>query len=118
MKHKRKSRRDEQPSNLLFWIKDGFCIKCDARTRASTEVSIGRTDSKRALGFLVTRGKAQIDFVLDRDQINDLAAYLRHCPPLLAPRGRKRKQLSLAAMWSPENILSVKRRRKRKGARG
>jgi hypothetical protein len=56
------AKRDEQPTNLLFWFKDGMVMRYDARVAATTKVSIGRTDSKRALGFVVTRGKARLDF--------------------------------------------------------
>ena len=40
-----------------------------------------------------------MDFVLDRDQVAALAAYLQHCalPRLEKPLGRKRRQMSLAA---------------------
>ena len=42
------------------------------------KVSIGQTDSKRALGFTVDRGgKIITDFVLDRDQVAQLTAYLK-----------------------------------------
>jgi hypothetical protein len=34
--------------------------------------------SKRALGFMVSRGKTVMDFVLDKDQVAELAAYLKH----------------------------------------
>jgi hypothetical protein len=56
---------------------------------------IGRTNSKRALGFIVSRGGTSMDFVLDRDQVAALAAYIQHCalPRLLKPLGRKRLHL-------------------------
>jgi hypothetical protein len=60
---------------------------------------IGRTYSKRALGFIVSRGKARVDFVLDTDQVAELAAYLQIAlPGLLKPLGRKPDQISLAAL--------------------
>jgi hypothetical protein len=67
-------------------------------------VSIGRTDSKRGLGFLVTNGKKEMDFVLDRDQVAELAAFL-HCAlgQLRKPLGRKPKQMSLAALLTGTN---------------
>lgn len=68
----------ERPADLLFWIGDGHCSGYKARVAAEVEVSIGRTNSKRGLGFLVTVGNRTIDFVLDRDQVAELAAYLQH----------------------------------------
>jgi hypothetical protein len=96
---------DERPADLVFWFRDGFCGGCDARVEASARVSIGRTDSKRALGFVVSRGETRIDFVLDKDQVAELAAYLKHCPALLKPLGPKRNQMSLAAMFAPKQCL-------------
>jgi hypothetical protein len=77
-----------------------------ARAPANTEVSIGRTDSKRALGFVVTSGKVQVDFVLDRDQVAELAAYLQHftLPRLLKPLGRRPQQISFVASFSGKTI--------------
>jgi hypothetical protein len=105
-KQSRSPQRDpgEQPTDLLFWPQNG-CVMCyRARVPADTEVSIGRTDSKRALGFIVSRGDTQLDFVLNRDQVLELAMYLDAMyPALRAPRGRKPPhQLSLVDMWSEE----------------
>lgn len=93
----------ERPANLLFWFKDGFCATYKARVTAEAKVSIGRTNSKRGLGFIVSSGKKKIDFVLDRDQVAELAAYLQHhaLPGLRAPLGRKQEQISLADLLSP-----------------
>src|SRR5262249_4373677 len=100
-------KRAEQPTNITFWFGDGHVGGFDARTRASTEVSIGRTDSKRALGFVVSRGQTQIDFVLDKDQVAELTAYLKYCAlgRLRKPLGRKRQQMSLTALGSPKHRL-------------
>jgi hypothetical protein len=88
----------EQPTDLEFWFKDGFVGGFCARVPAKTEVSIGRTNSERALGFVVTRDGASLDFVLDKDQVAELAAYLQMMHPrLLKPLGRKPQQISLAA---------------------
>jgi hypothetical protein len=45
-----KKRNDERPARLLVWFRDGMCGGYDARVPADVEVSIGRTDSKQALG--------------------------------------------------------------------
>jgi len=86
---------------LRFWMANGNLGWNEPRVPADTEASIGRTDSKRALGFIVRRkhGDEAIDFVLDKDQVAELAAYLRmSLPRLLEPRGRKPNQISLVAM--------------------
>jgi hypothetical protein len=89
----------ERPADLLFWLRDGLCCRYKARVTADTEVSIGRTDSKRALGFVVTSGNKKVDFVLDRDQVAELAAFLRLAlPGLRKPPGRKPPQVSLVAL--------------------
>ena len=66
---------------------------CDAAdSRSDTEVSIGRTNSKRALGFIVTRGSKTMDFVLNKDQVHKLAFYLtKQEARLLKPRSRNAK---------------------------
>jgi len=93
---KAKSERDEESTDLLFWFGDGACGRYKARVPADTRLSIGRADSNRALGFVVSRGKARIDFVLDKDQVVELAAYLQIIHHgLLKPIGRKPHQMSL-----------------------
>ena len=91
--------RGERPTDVELWLGDGKLFPCGARFSADTEVSIGRTDSKRALGFVVSRGEMKMDFVLNRDQVAELAAYLQlQIPRLLKPLGRKPSQISLVAM--------------------
>jgi hypothetical protein len=69
---------DERPADLLFWFKDGTCGGFQARVEADVEISIGRTNSKRALGFIIMHKKKKVfDFVLDRDQAAELAAFLQ-----------------------------------------
>jgi hypothetical protein len=82
---------DERPADLKLWWADGMLMGCDAAdSRSDTEVSIGRTNSKRALGFIITRGNKMIDFVLNKDQVARLASYLtKQEARLLKPRGRK-----------------------------
>jgi hypothetical protein len=67
----------EQPTDLLFWLGDGACGAYRARVPATTKVSIGRTDSKRALGFIASRGETRLDFVLNKDQVEEPIAYLQ-----------------------------------------
>jgi hypothetical protein len=102
--------KGERPADLLFWFGDGHLGGFKARVAAETEVSIGRTNSKRGLGFVVTNGKrAVVDFVLDRDQVAELAAYLQHCalPGLRKPLGRKQAQVRLASMNSSKHRLNM-----------
>jgi hypothetical protein len=97
----------ERPAKLLVWFEDGFCGFCGPRVKADVEVSIGRTNSKRALGFRIkAKNEHVIDFVLNRDQVVELAAYMRGQKTRLLKRpGRKPHQLSLAAMQSPKAQL-------------
>jgi hypothetical protein len=101
---------NERPADLLFWFKDGACSKYEARVKADVGVSIGRTDSKRALGFQIFKGKKMVaDFVLNRDQVAELATYLQHCAlgRLRKPLGRKKTQVSLVALNSPKHRLHM-----------
>src|SRR5262245_23806015 len=89
---------DERPADIKFWYRDGFLVPYRARIAADTVVSIGRTDSKRALGFIVSRGKLHLDFVLNLDQVRALAAYLElMADGLRKPLGRKPMQLEPTA---------------------
>jgi len=93
------SETNERPADLVFWFKDGCVCGYNARVPADAKVSIGRTNSKRALGFIVSHGDERIDFVLNKDQVAELVAYLTmSLPRLLKPRGRKPSQISLAAI--------------------
>ena len=79
----------EQHVNLQVWLGDGFVMNAGykrgrsfvaCRTKpGQPEVSIGRADSKRTLGFTVSRGddyKLLTAFVLDRDQTIALRDHL------------------------------------------
>jgi hypothetical protein len=100
----------EQPTDILFWLGNGSCGRYRARVETETELSIGRTDSEQALGFIVRRGETKLDFVLDRDQVDELAAYLQIMRGgLRKPLGRKPDQVSFAGM-----LETVQKRRKRK----
>jgi hypothetical protein len=91
--------KGERPADIKFWLGDGLLASYEARVTADTEVSIGRTDSKRAVGFIVSKGETKIDFVLDRDQAEQLAAYLQlQLSRLLKPLGRKKSQLNFAVL--------------------
>ena len=104
---------DERPADLKFWLRNGFFVPYRARVVADTEVSIGRTNSKRALGFIVSRDKLRVDFVLNCDQVIALASYLEHMVSgLRKPLGRKPKQLEPAAFRKKPGSTTVRRRKK------
>jgi hypothetical protein len=90
----------EQPTDLLFWFGNGACGLYRARVPAGTRLSVGRTDSERAIGFRVMKGETHVvDFVLNRDQVDELATYLQgSLGRLRKPLGRKPHQISLVAM--------------------
>jgi hypothetical protein len=72
-----KKEPNERPANLLLWAGPGSCGWGGDRVKTDVQVSIGRTDSRRALGFLIRKGdKTVIDFVLNRNQVAALAAFL------------------------------------------
>jgi hypothetical protein len=69
----------EQRVDVLFWLHDGRLIWHDGHHRRGVklpEVSIGRTNSKRGLGFVVSNGSQDTLFVLDRSQVENLHAFL------------------------------------------
>jgi|EndMetStandDraft_8_1072994.scaffolds.fasta_scaffold21535_2 hypothetical protein len=104
--------KGERPADLTFWFRDGFCGGYDARVEANTELSIGRTNSRRALGFIINRNGRMLegsDFVLDRDQCEELAAYLQQFAPLKKPQGRKPRQISLVALAKHARASAKKR---------
>jgi hypothetical protein len=111
-RHKRRriAKDCERPANLLFWERDGCCRSYEARVAADVRVSIGLTNSKRALGFEVTnRNKEIIDFVLDRDQVAELDAFIRFSAlgRLRKPVGREKNQVSLVFLNNPRRRLQL-----------
>ena len=71
-KRRRSVPSDEQRVDLMLWRGDGMAAICPGTGRALPEVSVGRTDSRRGLGF---EYGAQ-SFVLDRVQVARLHAFL------------------------------------------
>jgi hypothetical protein len=74
---------DEQRVNLMLWSKNGLQWPYPGIGKALPAVSVGRTNSKRGLGFEVTMqpladpGAEPIAFVLDRFQVKMLGAYIK-----------------------------------------
>jgi hypothetical protein len=72
----------ERPCDITFRL-NGSLYPHRARVKANTQLSVGLTDSERALGFIVSRGDQQLEFVLNKDQVEELVAYLRFISPQL-----------------------------------
>ena len=77
---------DERLVDLAMWFGDGKLSSYPGNGRKLPEVSVGRTDSERGLGFCVDVGKEPawnnsrgkfVTFVLDRDQAKALREFLR-----------------------------------------
>jgi hypothetical protein len=96
--------QEEKPTDINFWWKNGSCTLDRVSgytnpTKAETELSIGRTNSKLALGFIVTRGDQCMDFVLDRKQVENLFEYLKiQIPRLKKGRAKRNDRLVLREM--------------------
>jgi hypothetical protein len=111
---------DEQPVDLALWTTDG----CATHVRRKLpEVSIGRTDSKLGLGFLVifdgempklTVSPTEITaFVLSREQVMALHAHLgRQVSRLSGPR-RSKFDLAQDAAASRESLKQLRKAAKR-----
>ena len=72
---------DEQRVDLTLWFQNGSAMPHAGQGTGLHEVSIGRTDSERGMGFLLLdqkTGKTRAEFVLDRTQIENLHAFLGH----------------------------------------
>jgi hypothetical protein len=95
----------EQHVNLKVWPRDCFVVDAGyrrgnriviCRTKpGQPEVSVGRADSKRTLGFTVSRGtdhKLLTAFVLDRDQVIALRDHLDYQLPRLKRRRRRKSR--------------------------
>jgi hypothetical protein len=68
----------ERKANLELWWRDGAVAESRATKRVTTEMSIGRADSKRHLGFIVKQNKVTVDFCLDRSQVAELTRFLTY----------------------------------------
>ena len=80
----------ELPAELWLWFGDGAVARFPGEGKSATVVSVGRTDSERAMGFRITDGDDEIArFVLSRGQVEHLAGFLARSLSGLK-RGRKR----------------------------
>lgn len=67
---------DEQRIDLSPFWHDGAVRVFPGRGRNLPDLCLGRTDSKRGLGFEFTHGEQVVRFVLDREQVKVLREYL------------------------------------------
>ena len=72
----------ERPCDMTLWL-NGALYPYRARVKANTQLSLDLTDSERALGVIVSRGDQQLECMLNKDQVEELAAYLRFISPQL-----------------------------------
>jgi len=104
----------ENPVDLHLWLRNGCLSWVDAAGRAALkarklnglpEVSVGRTDSKKALGFVVVDGDRKLaEFVLDRTQVVELVAYFILQLPRLKPAGVTPPYLSHAGLLAASKL--------------
>ena len=79
----------EQSVSLWLWLGDGALLAPFQGDRDSpVEVSVGRTDSKRAIGFRVTGKGKNVLFVLNREQVELLSNFLDRSVSRLKPPRR------------------------------
>jgi hypothetical protein len=73
--------------NLLRWPSNGVVASHDGQGRRLLQVSIERTNSELGLGFVVSDpvGKVLAMFVLDRAQVENVAAFMQLKVQLLKP---------------------------------
>jgi hypothetical protein len=72
--------KDEQRVSLNLWTGDGQIAGHGGQGRKLHVVSVGRTDSELGLGFTFSDPLTETQlaaFVLDRAQVENLAAFLR-----------------------------------------
>jgi hypothetical protein len=84
----KKQADDERPADLTFWYKNGHIGGSHAVDSGpqDIEISIGRTNSERALGFIVFRKDMdKVDFVLTKNQVVQLIKFLEYSLPRLKP---------------------------------
>jgi hypothetical protein len=98
----------KRPANMSLWWGNGEVASYKARIPAEVEVSLGLTGrGEGQMGFIIyQRGNRIMDFVLDRDQVAELGAYLaRFLTKLSKPRGGNPLRLSPAA----KELMSMNR---------
>src|SRR5262245_47803969 len=113
--------KNERSADLQLWIGDGCAGGANARFAADVEVSIGRTNSKRAMGFVVNASgnpyqslnpggeNKQMSFVLDRDQVWELIGYLHmQLSGLRKPLGRGESSYMFSWILDPRLRLQRK----------
>jgi hypothetical protein len=110
--------KGERSADMMPWAQNGATGRSPARLAADVVLSVGRTDSERALGFLLYADgdkklpkfeNDQIDFVLDRDQIEELIGYLQsQLGRLRKPLGRRVGFGMFSSARNPKQRLEMK----------
>jgi hypothetical protein len=114
---------DEQRVDLALWFGDGKLMSHAGEGNGLLEVSIGRTNSERGLGFLLLDAKTRkplAEFVLDRTQVENLHAYLGGQIGRLKPMRWPPHVISLPAvarLGRRQQAAALGRRRARQRAR-
>ena len=84
----RANREEERRVDLTLWMADGVAAWARGKGRNLPRVEVGRTASRRRLGFLVVaEGKEVTRFALDRTQVKRLRDHLEYQIPRLRNRG-------------------------------
>jgi hypothetical protein len=121
---------DERRVDLKLWFQNGSGMPHAGEGKGLPEVSIGRTNSERGIGFIVfgnwkklktvtIGGEEETCFVLDRTQVENLHAYLGGQIERLKPM-RWPQVLSLPALAKRskrQQAAALGRRRARQRAR-
>jgi hypothetical protein len=104
-----KTPKDEQRVSLTLWLGNGNPVWHDGQGKGLPEVSIGRTNSKLGLGFVVSDAETGEDvaFVLDRPQVENLHAYL----------GGQIRRLK-KTKWTTIKLARLAKRRRARARRG
>lgn len=68
----------EQRVDLALFYRDGHLVPVRGVGRRLPDLSAGRTDSRRGLGFILRRNGRRVAFVLDHEQVKALHVYLGH----------------------------------------
>jgi hypothetical protein len=83
----------ERPIDLELWLKNGCAVTERAKSGvdAGMRLSLGRTNSEQALGFILMRkDQDPVDFVLNKTQVASLIMFLQFLLPRLRGKIDKR----------------------------
>ena len=120
-----KPERTEHWSDLKAFLRDGVCPGVASGARPTRRITLGRTWSKRGLGFEIEdmSGTLLAEFVLDREQVEFLRSFCDYSILRMTPqrgvnrkvRERRRQDVQFMA-WFGDRTRRLQRRT-RKAAR-